>query len=143
MSIQANKATVARYGELWTTGNLAIADEICADDLVILHADGGETSGRAAFKAGVALHHDRLADFRVSIDDVVADGDKVAIRFTARANHTGPFLGSTPSGQPLRWTGMQLLYLTEGRIARIRHQPDDLNLMRQLGLIPPAAPAGG
>ena len=143
MSIQASRAVVARYGELWTTGDLAIADEICTDDLVIQHCDGGETPGREAFKAGVALHHDRLADFRVSIDEVVADGDKVAIRFTAQGTHTGPFLGSLPSGKPLRWTGMQLLRLTDGRIARVWHQPDDLNLLRQLGLIPPAAPAGG
>ena len=143
MSIQVNKAVVARYGDLWTTGNLAIADEICTDDLVLHHCDGGETPGREAFKAGVARHHERLTDFRVSIDEVVAEGDKVAIRFTAQGTHSGPFLGSVPSGKPLRWTGMQLLYLTEGRIARVWHQPDDLNLMRQLGLFPPAGAAGG
>ena len=142
MSERGNKAAVERYGALWNTGDLAIVDELMTDDFVLCHSEGGETAGRAAFKAGVAHHVDTLAGFRVSIDDVVAEGDLVAIRFTARATHSGPFLGSVPSGKPLTWTGMQLLRFRDGKIASIRHQPDDLSLLRQLGQVQEAASAG-
>ena len=143
MSVRGNKAVVERYGELWNTGDLAIVDELLTEDFVLCNSEGGETAGRAAFKAGVAHHYDTMTGFRVSIDDVVAEGDRVAIRFTARGAHTGPFLGSAPSGKPLTWTGMQLLRFRDGRIASIWHQPDDLSLLRQLGRVQETAPAGG
>ena len=142
MPVQANKAAVERYGELWTTGDLAIVDELLTDDFVICNSEGGEPAGRAAFKAGVAAHFDNLTGFAVSIDDVVAEGDLVTIRFTAHGTHSGPFQGSVPSGKPLIWTGMQLLRFRYGKIASIGHQPDELSLQRQLGRVRETAPAG-
>ena len=142
MTAQVNKTVVERYGELWNTGDLSIVDELLTEDFLLRNPDGGESAGRAAFKAGVAHHHDTMTGFRVSIDDVVAEGDMMAIRFTARGVHTGPFLGSDPSGKPLTWTGMQLLHFRDGRIASIWHQPDDLSLFRQLGRVQETAAAG-
>lgn len=143
MSMQVNKTVVERYGELWNSGDVAIVDELLTDDFVLCNPEGGETAGRTAFKAGVAHHHDTMTRFSVSIDRVVAEGDVVAIRFTAHGSHTGPFLSSTPSGKLLTWTGMQLLHFRDGRISRIWHQPDDLSVLRQLGLVQEKALANG
>lgn len=143
MSAHANKTGVARYGELWNTGHLSIVDELLTEDFVLWNSDGTATSGHAAFKAGVAHHHDTLTGFRVVIDDLVAEEELVALRFTARAVHTGPLLGSVPSNKPLAWTGMQLLRFRAGRIAGIWHHPDDLNLLRQLGRVQETVSTGG
>ena len=77
-------------------------------------------------------------DARMTIEDMIAEGDKVMWRFTIRATHTGPFRGIPPTGKPVTLTGMALTRMRDGQMAENWNETDDLGMM-QLGVVP----AGG
>ncbi len=91
MSAEDNKAMARRYwDEVWSTGNVAIVDEIFAPDL-IFHTPGGEIafSDTEAQKRGPTKWHTAFPDFCATIEDIVAEGDKVVVRWTVRGTHRG------------------------------------------------------
>ena len=75
-------------------------------------------------------------DARLEIEDVVAEGDKVACRFAMRATHRGPFQGIPATGRPVKLTGITILRLANGRCVERWNQADFLGLMQQLGVAP-------
>lgn len=80
------------------------------------------------------------------IEDMLVDGDKVAVRTTFRGTHTGDFFGIPPTGKSVTVSGTHILRIADGKIAEHWGNNDDLGLMRQLGVIPApeqAAPAAG
>jgi predicted ester cyclase len=83
-----------------------------------------------------------IPDLRVTIEELVAEGDKVAVRRSYEGTHRGELLGIPPTGKQVRIGGISIFRLTEGKIAEHWEQLDRLALMQQLGVIPaPAAPA--
>ena len=85
------------------------------------------TAQRAAF-----------ADLRVTIEDLVAEGDKVVKRFTLRGTHTGAFEGLPPTGKQIMLDGITIVRLADGKIQEIWEAYDMLGVLQQLGVIPQA-----
>jgi steroid delta-isomerase-like uncharacterized protein len=104
--------------EAWSGGNLAVADDLLAEEFV-LHdpVAGREVVGREAERALIAGLREAIPDLTFTIDDVVADGDNVTIRWIAEGTHGGELLGFASTGRALAIRGVDMYRLREGRIA--------------------------
>jgi steroid delta-isomerase-like uncharacterized protein len=133
MSAEANKTIIRRrVEEIWNQGDVAIADELIADD----YLSDGRTIGREGYKQFVAGVRAAFPDLRFTLDDLVAEGDRVAVRYTARGTHSGAFMGIPPTGKQVTFTGIDLFRIAHGRMAEEWLMFDQLGLLRQLGAVP-------
>lgn len=78
-------------------------------------------------------------DIHINVEDLVAEGDKVVDRWTARMTHKGEFFGLPATGKLVTITGMDIARLVNGKVAEIWHLEDIMGLMQQLGAVPPIA----
>jgi steroid delta-isomerase-like uncharacterized protein len=133
---EENKALVRLFDEeLWNKGNLAAADELMAADATIVVPGMGQIS-REDFKAFAASFRSAFPDGHTTTDELIAEEDRVATRWTWRGTHQGTFQGIAPTGRPVTLPGTVFYRLAEGKITGFRGQFDGLGLMQQLGAIP-------
>ena len=112
MSIEDNKAIVRLTAEeVWSKGNLAIVDEIYAPDFVCHFIVGPEWKGPDGVKNNVQQHRTSFPDWNEQIEDIIAEGEKVVIRFTSRGTHKGEFEGIPPTGNQVNIAIAYLKYL--------------------------------
>lgn len=90
----------------------------------------------AAFRAFLAATHAAFPDWRVTVADLVASSDAVAVRWEGVVTHGGAFRGIAPTGRRVRVSGINLYRLTGGRISAEWEQMDSLGLLRQIGALP-------
>ena len=134
---EENKALVRRQEELFGGGNLDVADEIYAPDYVGHDPSNPEdVRGLQAAKQAAAEYRRAFPDLRVSVEDLVAEGDRVAARLRFRGTHLGDLNGIAPTGRRVDFTGIVISRVEGGRIAEDWANFDDLGMMRQLGVIP-------
>ena len=132
---EQNKAQVRRVvDEIYNRGNLGLADELAASDLLI-HTVSGEIRGREAAKQYVAALRAGFPDLHFTVEDQVAEGDMVATRWTARGTHTGVFQGIPPTGRQIRVAGYYIDRIVDGLTAECWTQVDELGMLRQLGVV--------
>jgi predicted ester cyclase len=126
MSTEENKAVVRReQEELWNhNGNLDAAEEIFTPDYV------------EAAKQEAADFRQGFPDVVSIIEDLIAEGDKVVARWKANATHRGEYMGISPTGEEVEFTGISVYRIEEGKIAESWSVEDDLGLMRQIGVVP-------
>jgi steroid delta-isomerase-like uncharacterized protein len=142
MSAEANKALIRRYyEELWNRWDLAVADEIIADDLTFRGSLAVTVRGRDGFKQYVALVRSAFPDFHNTIEELVAEGDRVAARLKYRGTHQGDLFGMAPTGRKVSYAGAAFFRITEGKIVNGWILGDILGLLRQLGALPGPGPA--
>jgi steroid delta-isomerase-like uncharacterized protein len=140
MSTEENKALVRRvFEELLNKKNLAAVDESYAAGYVYHGPGGQDTKGPEAFKQLIGGLHTAFPDFHDTIEDQIAEGDKVVTRFIDRGTHQGEFQGIAPTGKRFTMTGLLITRIQDGKIAEEWEELDLLGLMQQLGAIP--APA--
>jgi steroid delta-isomerase-like uncharacterized protein len=136
-----HRALVRRYyEELWNRWDLALVDVLLADDLAFRGSLGVQVQGRAGFRRYVELVRSAFPDFHNTVEELLVDGDRVAARLTYRGTHRGPLFGLAPSGRAVRYAGLALFQIRDGRIADGWVLGDTLGLLRQLGAT--AIPAG-
>jgi steroid delta-isomerase-like uncharacterized protein len=139
MSIEQNKATARRWSEeLWSQGNLAVADEIIAPDYT-RHDPGDPFPARGPedVKRIVKMLRAMFPDFMIDIEAIVAEGDMVVSRYTATATDTVGYMGMPPTGKSIRTSAMQMFRFANGKIGESWAARDDLGTLRQLGHVPP------
>jgi steroid delta-isomerase-like uncharacterized protein len=142
MSTSENKTIARRYFEdFWNTGNTAVIAELVAADAVG-HVPGVTVQGRDALQQRLSALYTMYSEPHFTVEDQIAEGDKVAVRWTFRGRHSGTFMGVAPSGQEVMVTGMNLFRLASGRIAEIWLNGDDLGELQQLGVLPATEPTG-
>jgi steroid delta-isomerase-like uncharacterized protein len=137
MGTEANKAVIRRvFEEVWNRGDLNRIDELFAPDFVrhgappdALPGPEGEEQHRAAFRAA-------FPDLVITADDMVAEGDRVAVRYTWHGTYQGTWPGIPRSGVPVTMTGMAIHRVVGGRVAALWVVGDELGLLRQLGAVP-------
>ena len=136
---EENEALVRRYfEEIWDEGNLDLIDELFTTNFV-RHgptATEGEVRGLEAFKGVVSMYRAAFPDLRVPIEDLIAEGDRVVSRWTARGTHQGELMGIAPTGNQASVTGMIVDRISGGRIEEEWVEYDTLYLMQQLGAVP-------
>lgn len=139
VDITAENKTIARrfWEEGWKQGNQAVFDEICATDFANHDPSLPEVIGLEAYKQHVALHATAFpADVAIAIEDMVAEGNKVAVRWTWRVTHEGEYLGIPPTGNQITMTGITIHRFADGKVVENWHNYDALGFMQQLGVIP-------
>jgi steroid delta-isomerase-like uncharacterized protein len=140
---EANKELSRRFTELFSTGDEALADEILSPKAVFHGTRGdGELRGADAMKAFVAGYRRAFPDAHSTVEDQVAEGDKVVTRWRARGTDRGQ-LGPMPaSDREFEMEGITIERIEDGRIAEVWVVRDELGLLRQLGVLPEPAHAG-
>jgi steroid delta-isomerase-like uncharacterized protein len=137
MSIEENKALVRRFvEEFWNQGNTAIADELMAPDAEI-HMPTGETLDLEGLKGFNVAFRASFPDWHSTFEELVAEGDRVAERWTGRGTHRGELWGIPPAGERVEAPGSVFYRIAGGRIVEFRGQFDMMGLMQQLGVISP------
>jgi steroid delta-isomerase-like uncharacterized protein len=135
MSIDDNKALVRRFIEqVFEHGDMAAVDELVAEDFVP-HTYPG-TTDREGLKRAMERVSTGITDAKFTIEDVIAEGDRVAVRLTSGATQNGEFMGMPPSDKRYEIEEIHIFRVRDGRITEHWHQFDQLGMMRQLGAMP-------
>jgi predicted ester cyclase len=135
MSTEENKAIDRRIvEEVWNKKNLALVDEL-VDAKLVLHAVGGpDLKGPEGFKQFVNMQATAFPDFHITIEDMIAEGDKVVSRVTARGTNTGNFMDIAPTGKQMAITGIVISRFAGGKVVEGWLVNDALGAMQQLGV---------
>jgi steroid delta-isomerase-like uncharacterized protein len=133
-----DKARVLRLMDaIWNQRKLEVLDEIVAADYVRHDpAFPGEVRGPEGFKEYVRAMCTPFPDARIAIEDVIVEGERMAMRWTFTGTQSGDFVGIPASGKALTLTGISIIRIKEGRIAEGWDGYDALGMLRQLGVAP-------
>ena len=135
MSIEENKANVRRGFEAINQKNLAVFDELLTPDVVV-HSASTTTKGLEAYKQSLSMYITAFPDLQFTIEDMIAEGDTVVVRYTTRGTHQGNLWGIPPTGKQMSATGIFIDRLVNGKAVEQWTSYDDLGLLHQLGVIP-------
>jgi len=113
-------------------GDFSQIDESFTPD-ALFHDPGLEMRGTAELRAGLTMLRQAFPAFSFTVQDQMADGDKVILRYRGQGTHHGNFKGVPPTGRQIDYTGILIVRLEGGRIAEFWAQPDLLTLLQQLG----------
>jgi steroid delta-isomerase-like uncharacterized protein len=134
MSVEENKALARRWNdEIWNKGNVAAVDELMASNFVWHNAPPGMAPDLEGFKQ-YAASLSSFADVRCVAEDMVAEGDKVAVRWTWSGKHTGEYMGIAPTGKQVTMTGVSIIHIAGGKITAEWDEQDNMGFMAQLGV---------
>jgi steroid delta-isomerase-like uncharacterized protein len=135
VSLEENKAVVRRQFDLIQRGDLDALDEVMAAD-VANHALGKIQVGLEAFKAILQAVHNSFPDETTTVDDMIAEGDKVVVRSTLRGTYQGAglplFAGTQSGGRAVEWQFIHIFRLRDGKIVEHWAQRNDLEVRQQL-----------
>lgn len=138
MSAEENKAIMRRITEeVFNKGNLAVVDECTAADYVF-RSGGQEYKGLEGVKQMITSMRTAFPDFHVTIEDMVAEGDKVAHRYTWRGTHKGEFMGIAPTGKQVTITAAGFTRFAGGKQVEAWTYGDSSTIYQQLGVSPPS-----
>ena len=138
MSFEKNKTAALRIPlEVFNKGNVNVADEVMAADY-IEHAPvpPGLPPGVAGFKLFIPAFRAAFPDFQFTVDEVIAEGDKVVVRLTAQGTQKGEFAGLPASGKQATWSEIHICDMANGKLVEHWVVQDRLGMMQQLGFIP-------
>jgi steroid delta-isomerase-like uncharacterized protein len=136
MSAEENKALVERFvEEFWNEKKVAAADELFAPDARI-HLPAGEVVDVDGLKGFASAFRGSFPDWHSTFEELVAEGDRVAERWTGRGTHRGELQGIAPTGKRVEVPGSVFYRIVEGKIVEFRGQLDMMGMMQQLGAIP-------
>ena len=137
MSIDENKRLVRHFVQVWTPGNLGLLDELAAPDIVLSYpALPQPVRGIEALRQFLAAFHAAFPDAHYTVEEEVAEGDKVVLRWRITGTQQGDLLGVPPTGRSVAWGGIAIFTVANGRVVSERGEEDALGLMQQLGVIP-------
>jgi steroid delta-isomerase-like uncharacterized protein len=137
MSIEENKAIARRFIRVWDTDDPSILGELAAPDIRVSYPIlPGPIRGAGAFKEVLAGVRAGLPDIKIEMGDVIAEGDFVVAPWTMSGTHLGELMGIPPSGRGVRWCGITIYQIEDGKVVDERGEEDGLGLLRQIGAIP-------
>lgn len=136
MSTEENKAIARRLiEEAWNQGNLSVVDELLAPDHASHHSMvGNQPPSRELYKQFIVRTRTAFPDMRATIEDQIAEGDKVVTRWSVQGTHQGMFQGHNPTGNQMRLTGIAIDRISNGKVVEGWMEMDTHYQMQQLGL---------
>ena len=134
---EANKAVVRRIvEEIWNGKKHDRIDEFYAADFVNVDPSSPEVKNLEQFKQWVAEMNAGFPDEKVTIEELVAEGDKVAKQFSVKSTHTGEFMGIPPTNKKTNMSGITIYRIVDGKVKECVWSYDTYGFMVQLGVIP-------
>jgi predicted ester cyclase len=138
MSVEENKAAIRRiYEEVFNKGNLAVADEIIATNWVARAPGGQEYRDPDGFKQFITMTRNAFPDLQMTLEDIVAEGDKVAHCATLQGTFKGEIMGIAPTGKQVTMTTTTISRFEGGKEVEARMIYDQLSMYQQMGVSPP------
>jgi len=132
MSLEENKTIVRRWIEALNKRNLALLDELMAPDFI---DHTYQLRGLEDFKQSLTMEIKGFPDFHMTIEDIIAEGDKVWVRLKDTATHIGEYRGLAPTGKKFTETGVLISRIVDGKIVEMWAVADELDFLKQLGVI--------
>jgi len=134
--LERNKAIVRGYmDEVLNKGNLDVFDSYISADVVF----NGSKDLKQQLSSNKALRT-AFPDLHLIIEDQIAEGDKVVTRVTFEGTHKGEFRGAAPTGKLVRYSGIAIDTIVDGKVVEMRHLADTLSLLHQIGALPSPQP---
>ena len=134
MSVE-NKALVRRwFDEVWNQGRAASIDEMLTSDAVV-HGLGPSLRGPSEFKPFQAMYRGAFPDIDIQVDDMLAEGDLVAARWSGVGTHRGDGLGFTATSKRAQFKGLTIVRVRDGKIVEGWNSFDQLGMLQQLGVV--------
>ena len=134
--LQRNKDIIHRYFDEWgNDGGTKAADELIAAN-VTLRNPPAVLHSLEDYKKGMAAFHTAFPDLHFTVEEVIAERDRVVVRWSLRTTQLGEYQGRPPTGKTVSVTGMSLFRLADGKIQEITVSMDRLGLSQQLGWLP-------
>lgn len=132
---EQNKEIARRIPEdVFGESDLDLLDELYAEDAIERNAFGDQ-QGRAAIRKSFKAFLTAFPDVSQTVENIVVDGNTVAIHITSRGTHKGELWGIKPTGQEIEVQQMAFIRIEDGMIAERWFLPDNLSLLQQLGVI--------
>lgn len=141
MTNESNKQIVRRFFELFNAGEINAMNQVYAEDVVDHDPVPMQPEGLAGVRIVLNAFRAAFPDMTVTIEHLVADGDLVTSRQTARGTQQGELLGIPPTGKRVELKAFDMYRIRDGKIVEVWHLEDMLGLMMQLGAIPAPQPA--
>ena len=130
-----HKALVRRwFDEVWCQGRAEVIDELLASDAVV-HGLGSDLRGPAGFKTFYSAYREAFPKITIQVEDIVAEGDMVAARWSGTGTHQGNGLGFAATGRQVRFDGMVFVRVERGKLVEGWNNFDQLGMLQQLGVI--------
>src|ERR687894_2557249 len=137
MSEAENKTVAVRFNEdVWGRGDEAALEELLAPDFVEHDPLSGQSPDREGHRQILAAFRSAFPDLHVTTEDVVAEGDKVVSRWTARGTHQGDLMGVAPTGNRVEVMGVTISRIEGGKIVEEWDIYDALGMMEAIGAFP-------
>jgi len=134
MSVE-NKALVRRwFDEVWNQGRAASIDEMLTSDAVV-HGLGPSLRGPSEFKPFQAMYRGAFPDIDIQVDDMLAEGDLVAARWSGVGTHRGDGLGFMATSKRAQFKGLTIVRVRDGKIVEGWNSFDQLGMLQQLGVV--------
>lgn len=137
MSLEQNKSIVRRFFEAYAANNQDALEEVLAPDLVAHLPGAPGPQDRDAVLQGISLFNAAFGDRNFTIDELIAEGDRVATRTTMRAKHTGDYQGQPATGRQIEMSALAIERIEDGKIVERWLSYDRMEMMQQMGLVPP------
>lgn len=136
---EENKATTRRLmEEVWTKGNLSLVNELIAADGVMHDPQSPPVHGTEGYKQFVSMYRNAFPDLHLTINDLIAEGDKVVCRWTASGTQTGDLPDIPATGKQSTVTGIFISRLSAGKFVETWVNWDTLGMLQNLGIVPRA-----
>ena len=131
---EQNKEIAHRFiEEVWNQGKLDALDDIVSNDIVI-HVAGRDIKGIENFKKFILGYRNAFPDIKFTIEEQIAQGDKVAERYTIRSTHQGELQGIPPTGKQVKIASIDITRFLDGKIVERWGEFDSIGMMMQLGM---------
>ena len=141
MSLEDNKAVIRRFNdEAWNRGNLDIVDELVAPNFtthfgIASGQHGMQGSSVDTLKRNISKLRNSFPDIHVTIDDVIAEGDKVVVHRTTRGTHKGEYLGINGTDKQVAWVSIGIYRIVDGKLQELWQASDQLGALQQMGAV--------
>ena len=138
MSTEENKALALRWlDEVWNKGELSLIDELIAPDYVLHDPSRPGVTGRAGIKESIIMFRGAFPDLSFTVEDQVAETDKIVTRYSVQGTHLGSLMGIPATGKQGTITGIDIYRINDGQIAEAWSNWDTLGLLQRMGVILP------
>jgi len=138
MSKDNNKAAMSRFVNFINTADEKLAEEIISPDAQFYVPGRPEPmKGPVGYLNIIAMMRSGFPDIQWKLEELIAENDNVAARFTMHGTHQGPFLGVPPTGKQIQVGAINIYHFSNGQIVEEHGQPDLIGLLGQIGGLPP------
>jgi predicted ester cyclase len=136
MSIEDNKARIRQSIKAINDGDFEGFIAALATTCIFHDCPGGGTNTVESVRENAQIALIDFPDLHMTIEDLIAEGEKIVVRYTSHARHAANVMGMPPTGRPLMWTGISILHMVDGKVVEDWATTDLLGLMQQIGAIP-------